>query len=46
MFGLEDGRTWCFRVSEGMQKEQLGVLQEEPAWIGRLELQGGPGVAP
>lgn len=44
MFGLEDGKNWCFHVSKGVQKEQL-VLQEEPAWTGRQELQGGPGVA-
>lgn len=53
LFGLEDGKNWCFHVplsvracpsvSQGMQKEQLVVLQEESAWSGRQEVQGGPG---
>lgn len=33
----------CPSVSQGMQKEQLVVLQEESSWSGRQEVQGGPG---
>lgn len=32
----------CPSVSKSVQKEQLVVLQEESAWAGKQELQGGP----